>query len=115
MLLQVSFLVTIFTLCFGLREATLTLEDGIRNAFLAKYRLLQSPKKAITAFCKTETNKTKYFNCVVKYEWRNNNVFQSDCTNAPTSFGPRYYHIILECNLGETPVKGLRSEWRVKY
>ena len=115
MFFQGSFLVMIFVMCSILHAASFTLEEEIKNIFLAKYRLLQSPKNAVMTICKNPRGKKTYFNCDVNYEWRQNGIYENVCKTPSKSFGPRYYKVVLQCYLGKIPIGALRSEWEVFY
>lgn len=118
MVLQSYLATLVLVFCIGIYEASFVLKEGIQNVFLAKYRLFENPKKALTKFCKKEeTVKKGLFNCQVSYHWHQDKKWQEVCKTDPKRwfFPPRYYKIVLQCKLRDAPIKGLRSEWKEFY
>ncbi len=99
-------------------QASIALEIHLDDLFLAKYRLLENPQQTMKSFCEKKPHQnSRFFDCFVRYEWHQDGKWQNVCTTAKERwfFGPRYYDLILQCEIGGRPVQSLQAKWRIRY
>ena len=116
MFLQCVFASLSFLVCFTVFQATTVLEKRIDDMFLEKYRLFYRPHIAMKTFCARES-KTRLFDCPLKWYWHQDGLWQEVCNTAKSRwfFPPRYYQLVLQCQLGDVVLTKLRSEWLLFY
>ncbi len=116
MFLQCAFATLCFLLCLAVSLATQTLEGRIEQMYLEKYALFDRPKDALTDFCSREA-RSLLFDCPLRWYWHQDGAWKEVCSTPRSRwfFPPRYYRLLLQCQVRGLELKRLRSEWTLFY